>query len=116
MFKVTNADEIYKTLNNYDILLFPTRWAFEGVPGILVESKIAGLTVIASNIAYNNELIINLNEGIILENNDASNLCNSLKTLDCNRDLLFELKTNNYLSSERYYIDNYIDNIIETIK
>ena len=32
-------EEVYGELSKYDVMLLPTRWKFEGIPGVLVESK-----------------------------------------------------------------------------
>ena len=46
---------------------FPTKWKTEGVPGILVEGKIAGLAEVVSNESYNSEIVKDGVEGIVLK-------------------------------------------------
>ncbi len=50
----TNSTEIIK---NYFILLFPTYYSGEGYPGTLLDAFSAGVPVIASDWAYNTEIV-----------------------------------------------------------
>lgn len=108
-------DEVYKELAKFDILLFPTRYDIEGVPGILVESKIAGITCIVSDKSYNSELVKNDIEGIVLEECTATAISSVLKVLGNDSQMLDQLKKNNKISANHYYIDNYINEIIDKI-
>lgn len=49
--------DVYEELNNYDIMLLPTRWEGEGVSGALIESKMAGITAIVSDWHVNSETV-----------------------------------------------------------
>ena len=108
-------DEVYNELSKYDVLLFPTKWDIEGVPGILVEAKIAGISCVVSSKSYNGEIIRNRIEGIVLENNTAAELAQALRELDKDRTLLGALKENNAKSSDQYHIDNYISGICKML-
>lgn len=109
------GDQLYRMLNTYDIMLFPTRWAFEGVPGTLIETKIAGLASIVSDICYNAELVADGKEGIVLSENNAAQLAQAIRRLDLDRQYLLSLKQGSKASAERYYIENYIDEITEEL-
>lgn len=109
-------EDVYSELKQYDVLLFPTKWETEGVPGILVEAKIAGLPCIVSDKSYNHELVKNGEEGIVLVNNDVESLTEAIRTLDQDRVLLQSLSEGSYKSSERFYIDRYVGGIIEELK
>ena len=107
-----SIDAVYEELSKYDLLLFPTKWEIEGVPGILVEGKIVGLAEIVSNKSYNAELVRDGIEGIVLPENDTEQLIHPIEKLDKDRDLLSALKKESKKSAERYYIENYIDRIL----
>lgn len=47
----------YKKLSEYHLTLFPTFWEGEGFPGVIVDSYIAGVPVLASDWNFNGELI-----------------------------------------------------------
>ena len=106
-----SIDAVYGELSKYDVLLFPTKWDIEGVPGILVEGKIAGLAEIVSNKSYNAELVRNGIEGIVLGDNSAADLAIAIQQLDENRKALSTLKAGSRFSAEQYFIENYISAI-----
>lgn len=115
VFKADKED-VYERLNQYDVLLFPTRWKHEGVPGILVESKIAGLPAIVSDINFNSEIINNNVDGLVLERNSPEELASQLEYLSQNRNILNELKINAKSSSDYYLIDKHIYKIVNEVK
>lgn len=110
-----NNENVYKKLNEYDLLLLPTRWVHEGVPGILIEAKIAGVPAIVSNINFNSEIIEDGKNGIILKQNTTDELFASIKKMDSNRKLLDEMKKNARISAEFYYIENHIKKITDML-
>ena len=110
-----NSDEVYQELRKFDVLLFPTKYTTEGVPGILVESKISGITCIVSDSSYNSEIVRNGIEGIVLEDNSAEEMKLSLEELKNDRKKLSDLKEANRQSGSHYLIENYIDRIIECL-
>lgn len=107
-----SPDDVYRELSNYDVLLFPTKYTIEGVPGILVEAKISGITIIASNASYNRELVQDGENGFILEHNTVESLVEKIDNYNRNRDLLGKHKLNSLNSANYYFIDNYIPKII----
>lgn len=109
------SDAVYSELSGYDVLLFPTKWTIEGVPGILVESKIAGLVPIVSDESYNAEIVKDGTEGLVLRENNEENLIDAIRCLEADREMLFRLKENSSLSAEKYYIDNYVMDIVNMI-
>lgn len=106
-----SSEEVYAELAKYDVLLFPTRWVAEGVPGILVEGKIAGLAEIVSNHNYNAEIVTDGYDGIVLKNNTAQNLAVAIQKLVRERTFLEKMKHESRKSAEFYYIENYLKNI-----
>ena len=113
-FKGT-PEQVYRELGNYDILILPTRYKTEGVPGILVEAKIAGITSIVSNESHNAEIVLDGKDGIVLKNNDEDELVKTISELDTDRVKLLRLKKDSFKSANNFYIENYIDGIVETI-
>lgn len=107
--------DVVSELNKYDIHLFPTRWANEGVPGVLVETKMAAVPSIVSDICYNAELVRDGIEGIVLRENTADNLVEAISLLDGDRERLDAMKASALESAERFYLDNYIDWLISDL-
>lgn len=115
VFKGKEA-EVYEKLSKYDVMLLPTKWKNEGVPGVLVESKIAGVPSIVSDICYNAEIVENGVSGIVLKENTVCNLVGAIEILDNNRAELYRLKVGAKQSAETYYIENYIDDILKKLE
>lgn len=108
--------EIFDLLNKYDALILPSRWKFEGVPGVLVESKIAAIPAIVSSINFNSEIVINGKEGIVLKENNLEELVQAIKQLDSDRDYLFQLSIGAKESAERYQFENYREMFFNYLK
>lgn len=58
--------ENYNLLAKYDVMLFPTYWHGEGFPGVVIDSYIAGLPVIASDWNLNSEFVHDKETGVII--------------------------------------------------
>lgn len=110
-----SSEEVYAELRKYDVLLFTTKWEIEGVPGILVEGKIAGLAEVVSNKSYNAELVQDNKEGIVLHENSVAGLVEALTSLDQDNQTLLRLKKGSFNSAEHYYIENNIGAVIDEI-
>ena len=101
-------NNVYKKLHEYDILLFPSRWKGEGVPGVLIESKMAGIVPIVSNHLYNSEIVLDHVEGIVLEKDKIEMEMNkTIKTLlECD-EIYNKLAENSFASRRRYSLEAY---------
>ena len=69
----------FDRLSSYDIMLFPTYWNGEGFPGIVIDSYIAGLPLIASDWNINPEFIEDGKTGRIIRNQDFGELFLAMK-------------------------------------
>lgn len=108
VFDSVTADPVTE-LNRYDLHLLPTRWPNEGVPGVLVETKMAAVPSVVSNICYNAELVRDGIEGIVLPECTAGALAEIIAALDADRERLDAMKQAALDSAERFYIDRYVD-------
>lgn len=100
---------VYKLLNSYDVLLLPTRWMEEGIPGILIEAKMSGITSVVSDFNYNKEVINNGRDGIILDDLETGTLSGTLRELYADRGLLKTLKQGSFESKDKYAAEAYAD-------
>jgi glycosyltransferase involved in cell wall biosynthesis len=107
------GEEIYRTLDKYDVLLFPTMHSGEGMPGIIVESRIVGIPIIASKWKYSEELIENDVDGIILAENNAMQLKDAIYDLYKDRKKLKKLSENSKKRAANYYIETNIYDILK---
>jgi glycosyltransferase involved in cell wall biosynthesis len=105
------GDNVYKMLNQYDLLLFPTRLSGEGVPGTLIEAKIAALPAIVSNVAYNAQLVENGVSGLVMQECTVKCLVEAIKIAE-NDELLTKLKCGAQESGKWYYFEEYLDDLI----
>ena len=64
---VIPADESVRVLKDYYLLLFPTHWRHEGIPGTIIDSLSAGVPVIARNWQYCKEMITNGYNGYVYD-------------------------------------------------
>lgn len=108
--------DVYAELNQYDVLLFPTTWMGEGVPGILIEAKMAGILPVVSDWRFNREIIMNKNEGIVLEDLNQGTLKTMIKKLMADRIKVNEGKWGSFQSRKRYSLENYKDYLLEIMR
>lgn len=100
---------VIQTLQNYDLLCFPTIFTQEGTPGILIESLLAGTPVLSSNF-YQAENILSFGfDSISFNMGDVDELRRKLEMIVCNRDILNGLGENALISRKRF-IYEYIRN------
>lgn len=112
-----SKDDVYKKLNEYDLLVFPTTWKGEGVAGILVESKFAGIPAIVTDHNYNGEVVINDVEGIaVFSENIVDGFVESICRLQKDTAEFERLAKGAYQSKDRYDIENYRVALIKAIK
>lgn len=108
------GDSLYKELSKYDVLLLPTRYKTEGVPGVVVESKMAGIPSILSDVSHNRDLIEG-EDGWILNSNSASELIEILNTISQDRSLLNNMKSAALASASNYDIQTYTNKILASL-
>lgn len=108
-------DDVVVELSQYDVHLFPSKCPSEGVPGVLVESKIAGVPTIAFNRCHNNELIQNGETGFVLVDDSADSFISAICKLDTDRRKLMNMKQATLESAEHFYIESYLDEIVDVL-
>lgn len=109
------SGDVLAELNQYDLHLLPTSWPNEGVPGVLVETKIAAVPSIVSNCCHNAEVVDDGVDGVVLKECDAESLRVAIANLSCNPDCLDGMKFAALDSAERFYIDRYVDLIVSEL-
>jgi glycosyltransferase involved in cell wall biosynthesis len=110
-----DGENIYQKLNEYDLLLFPTRWKTEGVPGVLVEAKISALPAIVSNVSFNAEIVEDGVSGVVIDKNDAESLAQTILRLAGDLVLLDNMKKGALESAKHYFADRYIPAVLEQL-
>ena len=111
-----DSGSVYAELARYDALLLPTRWVSEGLPGILIEAKIAGIPSVISCINYNREVVTDGVDGIVLEEDSAECLKGALMKLAEDREELLRMKQASRDSAEPYYIDSCARDVLAQLR
>ena len=110
-----SPEEVYAKLNEYNVVLLPTYWKAEGVPGILVEAKIACVPAIVSDYRFNSEIVHNGVDGFVLKDDDPKTLADAISNLDEDRELLAKMSKAAGEDAEQYYIESFMDDIAGTL-
>lgn len=112
---VLQPNEVVDTLKKYDALIFPTYYPGEGCPGILVETLIASLPVIASDWKYNDEFVGNGDNGFLCETRNASAYVEAIKTLLANKTLCARMAARSHDRSE-YFSAEKVRDLIKNLE
>ena len=73
------TNEGYDTLATYHAMIFPTYWKGEGFAGVFIDAFIAGLPVLASDWAYNAEILSGEQLGLVYPTYDVTALANTME-------------------------------------
>ena len=111
-----SADAVYRELCRYDALLLPTRWKAEGLPGILVEAKIAGIPAVVSEHNFNAQIVTHERDGLVIRDVTAEKLTAALRSLESDRENLLNMKKASRASAEQYYIDVCASDVIRELE
>lgn len=90
---------ISQTLVNYDIMLFPTKYYTEGLPGTIIDAYTANLPVIATQWKHANEFIIDGKTGFIVPFDNSQDIFNA-KILELYKDRAKLAKMKMYAKEE----------------
>lgn len=107
----------YEILSQYDILIFPTEYYNEGLPGTIIDACISNLAIIASDWKYAKEYIDDFDKinGVIYQMGDFEDLYKkTISILDFNK--LIEMKENSRKKSAEFDINNLLKDFIEEIE
>lgn len=103
-----SVNEGINLLADYDIMLFPTFWAGEGFPGVVIDAYIAGLPIIASDWSLNNEFIIDKVTGIIIKTHSLDLLVESMLSIINDPDNIFFMSRSCQNEATKYDVNNIV--------
>jgi len=75
-------EDIARFLSNFDALLFPSYYEGEGYPGVVIEALQMGLPVIATNWRSLPEIVVDNQNGVIIEARNEKVLCEAMTRLN----------------------------------
>ncbi|MHA1250933.1 MAG: glycosyltransferase, partial [Candidatus Helarchaeota archaeon] len=84
--------DVYNFYHDSNVFILPSKG--EGIPGVLLESMLYGIPIIASNIYGIRDLIKNNFNGFLCENNNVNEFVDKIKILLENKDLVNIFKEN----------------------
>ena len=100
--------EGYKTLAQYDVMLFPTYWDGEGFPGVVLDAYMAAVPIIASDWSMNAEVVKDGQTGIIIPTHDTVALAASMKQIIEGEVDVEQLRKNALAEAQRFDVKNVI--------
>lgn len=99
---IIQPNDIYDTLKNYDLMLFPTKYYTEGFPGTILDAYISGLPVIATNWLNAKDFIDDQKTGYIIDFDNESLFIDKVIKLIENPYYIFSLQENVKKKREDY--------------
>ncbi|MCG8883435.1 glycosyltransferase family 4 protein [Tenacibaculum finnmarkense] len=92
-------EDIYGRLDEYDLMLFPTKYYTEGLPGTILDAYMSGIPVVATNWKHAKEFIDENITGIISNFNKELEFIDSVISLLNNPEKINEMKKSAYKKS-----------------
>ena len=108
-------DKTVEVIKNYYLLLFPTRFFTEGIPGTIIDAYAAGVPVVASKWESYSD-IINRSCGIVYPWNDNTAFQKVLEKLLYDKEIVFSLKSNVIKQANRYLPPSALEQLIQRVQ
>lgn len=99
---VAAPDSSVNVLKDYFMLLFPTQYYTEGMPGTIIDAMFAGLPVLARRWAYCDQMITNGYNGISYDFDSPQELYTQMKSAIDDPNRIFELRRNCINEAQKY--------------
>lgn len=93
---------VIKTLSLYDLFVFPTNAVFEGTPGVIAESLIAGTPILSSNFPQARYLLEDGYDSILFEMFSVEDLIKKFGYVVENKEVLVQMRENALKSGRKY--------------
>ncbi len=106
----------YEELSKYDVLLFPTHFFNEGLPGTIIDAYVSSLAIVAANWKYASEYILDGENGYIFKFDNYDDFYNKvLKIMDKTK--IKEFKKKSKVLSDNYdcskVLEKFTNNLIK---
>lgn len=108
---VVDASQSVDTLKNYYMLLFPTKYFNEGIPGTIIDALAAGIPVIARKWHYCSEMLIHKNNGLIYDFDNENGLIEMIDYSINHVQEIINMKSNCIEKSEEYLFENVLNSV-----
>lgn len=89
---IIDSEKSVEVIKNYDILLFPTKYFTEGIPGTIIDSYASGVPVLSSKWENYKDVVDDKKTGFIYEFNDFDDMVKKLNYIYDNQNELYDMK------------------------
>lgn len=113
---VVDFRESGRVLKDYYAMLFPTRYASEGYPNVVVDAFAAGLPIIATRWNYNADIIRDREDGILVDAGNVEHLVAAIEELTNAPDKYAEMRLSCLARCSEYLPENAIAKVVERLK
>ena len=100
---IVSPDESVSVIRDYDVLLFPTRYRREGIPGTIIDALASGVPVIARRWRYCDEMLTHGETGYCYDFDQPQQLRYWLEYALSHGEELLAMKGNCLTAAQRYY-------------
>ena len=97
-----SSDEVVDTLSKYDLFVFPTRAVFEGTPGVIAESLLAGTPILSSSFPQSKHLLNDGHDSILYRMFDKQDLKEKLLWCIKNKESVVKMRENAKESGQNF--------------
>lgn len=112
---IINSDKSVETIENYDLLLFPTLYYTEGIPGTIIDSYFAGVPILSSRWENFADVIDENNTGLGYEFKNREELEKKLIEILNGEHNLKRMSANCKEKAINYLPDNSLDILYENL-
>ncbi|WP_034597836.1 glycosyltransferase [Desulfosporosinus sp. HMP52] len=111
-----DADKSVETVRNYYMLLFPTRYYNEGIPGTIIDALAAGVPVIARRWHFCDEILANNVNGLVYEFEESESLVKTIRFAIEHPDEIFEMKFKCIQKAKEYMYNTVLEQVTDTLR
>lgn len=107
-----DSTDDYDRLRKFDVFVFPTKWEYEGFPGVLIDAMALGKPIIASRHNYNEDIIEENEFGLFFEKGNIDELCNCILKYSNNREMIYQHGRRALEEAEKYDVKKVLRSVM----
>ena len=108
-------DRLREALRQHDVLVFPSRYALDGHPGVVMEAFMAGLPVIASDLPGPSEIVRHEVNGLVVGTGDPNALASAMAKLATDHALRHRLAAGARASASEFDQERVLPRLVEAL-
>ena len=111
---IVEDKEVYNMLCRYDVMLLPSKIKYEGIPGAIIDSYVAGVPVIVTNFPNVYDVVRHGETGLIVNMENIEGLVDAMVEVVRDRDKLEAMRENCYKVAVKFHVDEVMERFIKT--